>query len=41
MINFNNICIVGVDLGYGNIKTARTIFPTGLTTHNTEIVNIS
>ncbi len=36
MINFNNICIVGVDLGYGNIKTARTIFPTGLTVHNTE-----
>ncbi len=38
MINFNNICIVGVDLGYGNIKTARTIFPTGLTVHNTEPV---
>jgi len=38
MINFNNICIVGVDLGYGNIKTARTIFPTGLTDHNTELV---
>ncbi len=38
MINFNNICIVGVDLGYGNIKTARTIFSTGLTVHNTEPV---
>jgi len=36
MISFNNICIVGVDLGYGNIKTARTIFPTGLIVHNTE-----
>ena len=38
MINFNSTCIVGVDLGYGNIKTSRTIFPTGLTAHNTEPV---
>lgn len=38
MINFNSTCIIGVDLGYGNIKTSRTIFPTGLTAHNTEPV---
>ncbi|MCM1062812.1 MAG: plasmid segregation actin-type ATPase ParM, partial [Eubacterium sp.] len=38
MINFNSISIVGVDLGYGNIKTSRTIFPTGLTAHNSEPV---
>ncbi len=38
MINFNSTCIIGVDLGYGNIKTSRIIFPTGLTTHNTEPV---
>lgn len=38
MINFNEIRIVGVDLGYGNIKTSRTVFPTGLTVHGSEPV---
>lgn len=31
-----NIKIIGVDAGYGNIKTANTIFPTGLTAYDHE-----
>ena len=30
MRKHNNHCIIGVDAGYGNMKTARTIYPTGL-----------
>lgn len=31
---YNNIHIIGVDAGYGNIKTARTVFPTGLVAYD-------
>ena len=30
--------IIGIDNGYGNIKTANCCFPAGLTAHNTEPV---
>ena len=30
MRKHNNFYIIGVDAGYGNMKTARTIYPTGL-----------
>ena len=30
MISYKNFNIVGVDMGYGNMKTARTHFPTAL-----------
>ena len=30
MRKYNNHYIIGVDAGYGNMKTARTIYPTGL-----------
>lgn len=30
----NDFIIVGVDAGYGNMKTANTIFPTVLATMN-------
>lgn len=30
MKNYQDICIIAVDSGYGNIKTARTITPTGI-----------
>ena len=32
----NDFIIVGVDAGYGNMKTANTIFPTGLAAMNTK-----
>ena len=32
----NNIRIIGVDGGYGNIKTANTVFPTGLVAYDHE-----
>ena len=32
----NNHCIIGVDAGYGNMKTARTIYPTGLVAMDTK-----
>ena len=32
----NDFIIVGVDAGYGNMKTANTIFPTGLAAMDTE-----
>lgn len=38
MINYNNTKIIGVDMGYGNMKTAHTIFPTGLSAHETKPV---
>lgn len=38
MRNFNNIKIIGIDHGYGNIKTASTITPTGVTAYDTEPV---
>ena len=35
MRKYNNYMIIGVDAGYGNMKTARTIYPTGLATMTT------
>ena len=31
-----NIAVIGVDTGYGNVKTANTITPTGITAYDTE-----
>jgi plasmid segregation protein ParM len=36
MKELNNIKIIGVDHGYGNIKTANTVTPTGVTAYDTE-----
>ena len=36
MREWNNIKIIGVDHGYGNIKTAHTCFRTGVTAHDRE-----
>lgn len=35
MRKYNNYVIIGVDAGYGNMKTARTIYPTGLVAMDT------
>ena len=32
----NGLKVIGTDLGYGNIKTANTVTPTGLTVYDTE-----
>ncbi len=32
----NGIKIIGIDHGYGNIKTASTVTPTGITAYTTE-----
>lgn len=36
MQDFNNIKIIGIDHGYGNIKTANTVTPTGVIVSDTE-----
>ena len=36
MREINNIKIIGVDAGYGNIKTANTVTPTGITACDTQ-----
>ena len=36
MRKHNNFYIIGVDTGYGNMKTARTIYPTGLVAMDTK-----
>ena len=36
MRKYNNYYIIGVDAGYGNMKTARTIYPTGLVAMDTK-----
>lgn len=36
MQDFNNIKIIGIDHGYGNIKTASTVTPTGVIVSDTE-----
>ena len=36
MRELNNIEIIAVDHGYGNIKTANTVTPTGVTAYETE-----
>ncbi len=33
----NNYIIIGVDAGYGNMKTARSIYPTGLVAMDTRL----
>ena len=32
----NGLKVIGTDLGYGNIKTANTVTPTGITVYDTE-----
>lgn len=36
MKKFNNTIIIGIDHGYGNMKTANCCFPTGLIVYNCE-----
>lgn len=36
MKELRNIKIIAVDHGYGNIKTANTVTPTGITAYDTE-----
>ena len=36
MRDFNGIKIIAVDHGYGNVKTANTVTPTGLVAYDTE-----
>lgn len=36
MKKYNDYYIIGVDAGYGNMKTARTIYPTGLVAMDTK-----
>ena len=36
MKDFNNLKIIAIDHGYGNIKTANTVTPTGVTSYDTE-----
>ena len=36
MKDFNRTKIIGVDHGYGNIKTANHCFPAGVAAHDTE-----
>ena len=36
MKTLNNLKIIGIDHGYGNIKTANHCFPTGITAHDCE-----
>ena len=36
MKRFNNTIIIGIDHGYGNMKTASCCFPTGLIAYDSE-----
>ena len=36
MKELKSIKIIAVDYGYGNIKTANTVTPTGITAYDTE-----
>ena len=36
MKKFNNTIIIGIDHGYGNMKTASCCFPTGLIAYDSE-----
>ena len=36
MKKINNLCIIGIDHGYGNMKTANCCFPTGVTVSDNE-----
>ena len=35
MKQLNQLTIVGIDQGYGNMKTANTLFPTAITAFDT------
>ena len=37
-LNEKKIAVIGIDHGYGNIKTANTITPTAITEYDTEPV---
>ena len=37
-LNEKRIAVIGIDHGYGNIKTANTITPTAITEYDTEPV---
>lgn len=36
MIKFNETYIIGIDHGYGNLKTANTVTPSGVKIHESE-----
>ena len=36
MRNFNEMYVIGIDHGYGNMKTANCCFPTGVMKNDTE-----
>lgn len=36
MIKFNDTFIIGIDHGYGNLKTANTVTPSGVKIHESE-----
>lgn len=38
MKELNSIKIIAIDHGYGNIKTANTVTPTGITVYETELI---
>lgn len=38
MKELNNIKIIAMDHGYGNIKAANTVTPTGVTAYETELI---
>jgi plasmid segregation protein ParM len=38
MIDYNGTRIIAIDHGYGNIKTANTVSPTGITEYDSEPV---
>ena len=41
MKELKSIKIIAVDHGYGNIKTANTVTPTGITAYDTEPITAS
>jgi len=38
MKKFNEMYVIGIDHGYGNMKTANCCFPTGVMKSDTEIL---
>ena len=36
MIKFNDTFIIGIDHGYGNLKTSNTVTPSGVKIHESE-----
>ena len=37
MIRFNDTYIIGIDHGYGNLKTANTVTASGVKVHDIEV----